>query len=254
MSFMKRLVNRFLRKLGYELVSMAACGIETLTDLSEEEKNIVLKVQPFTMTGVQRVASLVNAINYIAGNDVPGDVVECGVWRGGSMMAVALALMAHRDTSRSLYLFDTFEGMPAPAQNDKRYDGRSAQSDFEEIARGNGQWCYASIEDVRENIYSTGYPKDKIHFVKGKVEETIPGVLPSHLCLLRLDTDWYESTKHELKHLFPLLDSRGILIVDDYGYWQGARQAVDEYFQERKAAIYLHRIDSTGRALVKGDA
>jgi hypothetical protein len=96
----------------------------------------------------------------------------------------------------------------------------------------------------------TGYPADKIHLIKGKVEDTLPDVIPSHLLLLRLDTDWYESTKHELTHLFPRLDDRGILIIDDYGHWRGAKTAVDEYFREQKRAVYLHRIDYTARILV----
>ena len=87
--------------------------------------------------------------------------------------------------------------------------------------------------------------------MKGRVEATIPGVMPAHLALLRLDTDWYESTKHELKHLFPLLDDRGLMIIDDYGHWQGCRKTVDEFFEERKECVYLHRIDYTARMLLK---
>jgi hypothetical protein len=112
------------------------------------------------------------------------------------------------------------------------------------------KWCYASIEDVRQNILSTGYPEEKIYLVKGKVEHTIPKILPEKLSLLRLDTDWYESTKHELIHLCPQLSPEGILIIDDYGHWQGARKAVDEYFAEQNRKIYLHRIDYTGRIAV----
>ena len=105
---------------------------------------------------------------------------------------------------------------------------------------------------MQANIRSTGYPEQRVHFIKGPVEQTIPVHPPvPAIALLRLDTDWYESTKHELEHLFPLLVRGGIMILDDYGHWQGARQAVDEYLERLPHSYYLHRIDYTGRLLVK---
>ena len=208
---------------------------------------ILAKVEPFTMTSVESVASLINAVSYIAKNEIEGDIVECGVWRGGSMMTVALTLLAHNDASRELYLYDTYEGMTEPESVDVRFDGVPAKSEMEQQQ---GKWCYASIEDVQENIFSTGYPKEKIHLIKGKVEQTIPETMPAKLSLLRLDTDWYESTKHELTHLCPLLSQNGILIIDDYGHWQGQRKAVDEYFLEQNSKVYLHRINYSGRIAV----
>ena len=102
-------------------------------------------------------------------------------------------------------------------------------------------------------MYSTGYDKSKIHLVKGKVEETIPKTLPERIALLRLDTDWYASTKHEMLHLFPRLVPGGVLILDDYGSWLGARKAVDEYIAENKVKIFLCRVDNSGRVAVKLD-
>jgi len=104
---------------------------------------------------------------------------------------------------------------------------------------------------VQANLGRTGYPAERIHYVKGKVEETIPATLPSRIALLRLDTDWYESTRHELQHLYPLLSTHGVLIIDDYGHWQGARQAVDEYFAASAEPVFLHRVDYTARLVVK---
>jgi O-methyltransferase len=222
-----------------------------VADMSDAERRIILAAKPFTMTSLERMAALIQAVTYVTQNNVAGDIAECGVWRGGSMMTVALTLLAHGDRSRSLYLFDTFEGMSSPTGDDKSLDGVSADVQLERDAQGTGVWCYASLEDVRANILSTGYPADKIHLIKGKVEDTIPRNIPSSLSLLRLDTDWYESTKHELRHLYPLLNTNGILIIDDYGHWQGARKAVDEYFAEHGVKTYLHRIDYTGRILVK---
>ncbi|MDB6022023.1 MAG: macrocin-O-methyltransferase [Pedosphaera sp.] len=251
---MMRLPKTMLRSVGFDLVRLSGNGDaigNPVEDLSSGDQAILWKVKPFTLTGVERIAALLEAVGYVTDRKIPGDIAECGVWRGGSMMAVALALMARGDVSRSLYLYDTFEGMSAPTADDTLADGRTAAELLKLDAPGTGVWCNASLEDVRKNMLLTGYPLDKIHFIKGKVEETIPGTLPGHLALLRLDTDWYESTKHELQHLFPLLDARGVLILDDYGTWQGARKAVDEYLSEKKRSDYLHRIDATGRMLVR---
>jgi len=251
---MKQLLKTTLHRLGYDLVRYPhrpRPESDPPPDLSEQSRKIIAAVKPFTMTSVERIAALIDAVTYIVKNAIPGDIAECGVWRGGSMMTVALTLMAHGDNLRSLYLYDTFEGMPAPTDDDRNLNGISAQEQLDRDPHGTGIWCHASLNDVRANLLSTGYPEGKLHFTKGRVEDTIPHVLPSTLSLLRLDTDWYESTKHELEHLYPLLVKKGILIVDDYGHWQGARKAVDEYFGDHGGRHYMHRIDYTGRLLVK---
>jgi len=248
----KRLLKTVLRRFGYDLVRYSSTSeLAAAPDMSDAERRIISAARPFTMTSVERMAALIQAVTYVTQNGIAGDIAECGVWRGGSMMTVALTLLAHGDRSRSLYLFDTFEGMSPPTGDDKSLDGVSADMQLKRDPQGTGVWCYASLDDVRANILSTGYPAEKIHLIKGKVEDTIPRNIPSSLALLRLDTDWYESTKHELAHLYPLLNTNGILIIDDYGHWQGARKAVDEYFAELGVKPYLHRIDYTGRILVK---
>ena len=252
---MKKILQKAANRIGvdirrYRPPTGAPAFDAASFDMSKEEKAIIDRARPFTMTDVARMAALMNAVTYLAKNKIPGDIAECGVWRGGSMMVAALTLLAHGDRSRSLYLYDTFEGMSAPTELDKNTEGVSAQQQLDETERGEGVWCHAGLDDVRANILSTGYPADKIHFVKGKVEDTLPGTMPVHLSLLRLDTDWYESTKQEMIHLFPKLHERGVLILDDYGHWQGARKAVDEYFLEQKLSVYLHRIDYSGRILV----
>jgi hypothetical protein len=113
-------------------------------------------------------------------------------------------------------------------------------------------WCIADLDDVKNNMAKTNYPASNINYVKGKVEETIPENSPGNsIALLRLDTDWYESTQHEMKHLYPLLSTEGVLILDDYGHWQGAKKAVDEYFSTEKKSLLLNRIDYTGRIAIK---
>jgi len=244
---MKRLLGKWLRALGYEVVAVGA----QYPDVSPDDKRILESIRPFTMTSTERQIALINATRYVARNRIAGAIAECGVWRGGSMMAVAATLLREGVSDRDLYLYDTFEGMTAPTGADKCYDGTPAAAMKEQEEKGGERWCYAGVEEVRRNLRSTGYPENKIHLVRGKVEDTIPNTLPGPLALLRLDTDWYESTKHEMVHLYPLLAVNGILIIDDYGYWQGARKAVDEYFAEHGVRLYLHRVDHTGSLAVK---
>lgn len=170
------------------------------------------------------------------------------------MMAAMLALLEVDDHSRHIHLFDTFEGMTPPTDKDVMFDGQKAADILESSPRSEGPgnyWCWAGLEDVTANVKSTGYPKDNVHFIKGPVEETIPAQAPEKLALLRLDTDWYESTRHELEHLYPRLVKHGILIIDDYGHWEGARKAVDEYFSQQSFQPLMQRIDYTGRIFVK---
>jgi O-methyltransferase len=158
-------------------------------------------------------------------------------------------LLQMKDTSRDLYLFDTYEGMSQPTAKDVDYTGKLAN---EVMIEDSGYRCGdAPLEQVREVLYGTGYPREKIHLVKGQVEKTMPASAPEAISLLRLDTDWYESTKHELNHLFPRLSKAGVIIIDDYGHWKGSRQACDEYFAENRVPILLNRIDYTGRIGVK---
>ncbi|HVU34451.1 MAG TPA: TylF/MycF/NovP-related O-methyltransferase [Opitutaceae bacterium] len=253
---MKQLIRQGFRRFGFDLVRFPPSPPDEMAavrDLPPADLALLTRVRPFTMTSVERMAALLDAVAYVSRSKIPGDIAECGVWRGGSMMLIALALLARGDTSRSLYLYDTFDGMPPPTSRDANFAGEPARGLLEREPQRTGIWCYASREDVQANLWSTGYPREKIHFIKGKVEDTIPTSAPGQLALLRLDTDWYESTRHELTHLYPLLPEGGVLVIDDYGHWQGARKAVDEYF-ERDPGAYLQRVDYTGRLLVKRHA
>lgn len=210
---------------------------------------IAEQVKPFTMTGPLRVNALCKAVEYVTNRELPGAIVECGVWRGGSMMAAALTLIRGSDSLRDLYLFDTFEGMPAPTADDVDIFGRTAAEILEEDpARQSLVAAVAGLEEVQKNMAATGYPSNLVHFVPGLVENTIPAQAPDRIALLRLDTDWYSSTRHELEHLVPRLVPGGVLIIDDYGYWGGCRQAVDEFFAQRP--VLLSRVDGTGRMAV----
>jgi O-methyltransferase len=248
-------LNRVLRSVGMELKPVGleiAPELGGFPDLEPWVAEIIERVRPFTMTSSERISALCHALRYVAKHRIPGDIVECGVWRGGSMMAAALTLQTEQDISRTLYLFDTFAGMPPPSDMDRvAHSGKTADSLLAEADSSSDLWALAPIDDVRANLESTNYPGDRIRFIKGRVEDTIPREAPAEIAILRLDTDWYESTKHELIHLYPKLSIGGILIVDDYGHWEGARRAVDEYIRDRSLAILLHRIDYTGRIALK---
>lgn len=241
---MRTWIARAANRLGLG----AAKGGEALPqDFGPELTATIAAVRPYTMTSPERVAALVDATHYIAKNKIPGAIVECGVWKGGSMMAVARTLLANHDANRELYLFDTYSGMTQPSEADVALDGTKAADEYELHPEG---WCSAGVALVRDAMRLTGYDERKMHFVEGLVEETIPGNAPEQIALLRLDTDWYESTRHEMIHLFPRIAPGGVLIIDDYGHWQGARRAVDEYLAEHRIPLLLCRIDYTARIAV----
>jgi hypothetical protein len=201
-----------------------------------------------------------DATAYVVRRGIRGALAECGVWRGGSVVAIIETLQHLGVTDRELYLYDTFEGMTRPGELDTSpfEQERSALATWtRHQSQGRRAWDWAfrseifSLEHVRDLLYSTGYPRDLIHFVAGAVEETLPAQAPETVALLRLDTDWYESTHHELVHLYPRLSEGGVLIIDDYGHWEGARRAVDEFFASETQPLLLARVDYTGRMGVK---
>jgi len=225
-----------------------------LQDAGEEFLSLYEECRGFSMTSKERMFALFQATQYIVQARILGALAECGVWRGGSMMLAAKTLLNAGVVDRDLYLFDTFEGLPKPdlekdidMWGNKAIDGWLPRSEGEK----GSSWAFASLEEVEANLVATGYPRERIHLVKGMVEETLPQHAPGELALLRLDTDWYASTKHELEHLFPLLRAGGVLIIDDYGHFRGARQATDEYLAANDVRGLLCRIDYTGRLMVK---
>jgi len=245
-------IKKQLNKAGFDIVKLNKSQ-KWPSDFEAEHQNLIKKVQPFTMTSRERIFGLVEAVKYITRNKIEGDVVECGVWKGGSMLTIADTLHSQNDLSRQLYLYDTFEGMPAPAEVDVSHDNLKAEKllESDKDKAKNLIWAYSALEEVKRTMALSVYPGQKVHFIKGKVEDTIPQQIPEKIALLRLDTDWYESTKHELIHLFPRLVPGGVLIIDDYGYWKGARKAVDEYIEQNKLQILLCRMDETGRIAIK---
>ena len=254
--FARRVAGRVRDRL--EPAAAAPAAASAPDGLSDDERAIKDRVQPYTMTSAARIVSVLDAVEYVVRRDLPGSFVECGVWRGGSVLAMVLTLQRLGVDDREIFLFDTFEGMTPPSDADTSEFEEPATSRWErDTAEGKRPWEWAfgshvfGYEQVRELLLGTGYPEHRLHFVKGPVEETIPGAAPDAIALLRLDTDWYESTRHELVHLYPRLATGGVLIIDDYGHWQGARRAVDEYFASEAPRPLFSRVDYTGRMAVK---
>ena len=210
--------------------------------------------RPYTMTSVERMFAMHQAVRYLEEARIEGAIVECGVWRGGSIMVAIATLNLLKSRDREIFLFDTFEGLPKPDPildvdiwDNKGHDGWILEARSPESSN----WAYSSLNDVRSNVLGLGYPEKLVHFVKGMVERTIPGQSPDKIALLRLDTDWHSSTKHVLENLFPALVPGGVLIMDDYGHFMGARKAADDYFNERGIRMLLNRTDYSGRMGIK---
>jgi O-methyltransferase len=220
-------------------------------DFSESDREIFRRVRPFTMVPPERVYSFIRSVEYVLSAEIPGSIVECGVWRGGGVMAAALTLLKNGARDRELVLYDTFAGMTPPTGEDVDHSGKLACELLEAHERDASIWAEAGLDEVQRNLRSTGYPAEKIRYVVGPVEETLPAQAPERIALLRLDSDWYASTKHELVHLYPRLSDGGVLIIDDYGHWQGSRQAVDEYLAEIGVHMLLNRVDYSCRQGVK---
>jgi hypothetical protein len=222
-------------------------------DFTDAEIALCEWVATFTMTSPEKIVGLANAVRYVAARGISGDIVECGVWRGGSAMVIARTLGESGDTGRTIHLFDTFTGMTTPGPQDRRYDGTAANTLLErdQDRAASGYWCVANQNDVRQNLAGCDYPANQIRLIAGDVASTIPAEAPAQIALLRLDTDWYESTRHELAELYHRVSPGGVVIIDDYGHWQGSRRAVDEFLATLDHTPLLTRLDFDGRMWIK---
>lgn len=211
--------------------------------------------EALSMVSIERIWSIIQATKYIIKNNIEGDFVECGVWRGGCSLAMAM-ILDDLKANRKIFLYDTFSGMTSPTSLDIDMHGNSAKDRLGRSKKDgtNNVWAYASIEDVKAQFKYLGLEQNTV-FVKGDVLKTLDkkNDLPKQISLLRLDTDWYQSTKHELNILYPKLERGGVLLIDDYGDWKGSKKAVDEYFEEKdlRGRSLFWRIDHTGRGLIK---
>jgi O-methyltransferase len=243
------------RETDYQILMAQQQLLAGFNDAEPRFHALYEKCRPYTMTSVERLYALYKSVEYIVSANLPGDLAEAGVWRGGSCMLIAETLLALGDRSRRIFLFDTFGGHPPP-DSDKDVDlwGNRAIDEWRRRANDGEQdnWAHVSLDEVRANLARTGYPADKLVLVEGLLEETARDAKSlDKLALLRLDTDWHASTKAGLEHLYPRLVSGGVLILDDYGHYQGQRSAVDDYLNTTREPILLNRIDYSCRLGVK---
>jgi hypothetical protein len=251
---MKTMIKALGSYLGIDRKS-AAYLRKQFPEATPKDIELMTSVQPFTRTPPARLWALIQSVRYVVSRGILGTFVECGTWKGGSSM-VAAQEFKRLENLRDLWLFDTFEGMSEPTTYDIRInDGLAATEKWQSLRQdgGGSKWCDVDIGEVQTNMQKTGYPPDKIRFIKGKVEETlrVPHNVPEQIAILRLDTDWYTSTKAEMESLFPRVSLGGILIVDDYGTWAGSKRAVDEYFNSTGVDYLMNRIDKASRLVVK---
>lgn len=211
-----------------------------------------IKEKKFSMVSTARLVQTAKSVRYAVENNVSGDFVECGVWRGGNAILAKL-IFSELGSGKKVYLYDTFAGMTEPQENDAVQSTQlGARKKFLRMQKDtHNEWCYASLESVRQNFIEAGADFSGVKFIEGDVAETLKtNEIPESICLLRLDTDFYESTKMEMEVLYPRLSDKGVLILDDYASWTGARQAVDEYFKAQCLKPLMHVTDSA-RAIVK---
>lgn len=250
----EQVIDRTARRFGLQVSRVSSAHDRLPGDATPADAALIASLRPYSMTSAERLWSLLNAIRYVVAEGIPGDIVECGVWRGGSMMAATRELLALGVTDRRIWLYDTYAGMTAPTSADVEADTGMTAAEMlaaTPVADGNNVWCVAGRADVEANMRSTGYPFSQFEFVEGDVAQTLLSTAPTSIALLRLDTDWYESTKVGLEVLYPRLSVGGVCILDDYGHWQGARQAVDDYFAGLGRRPYMHPIDFSGRVFLK---
>ncbi len=196
-------------------------------------------VRPHTMCGAARLRGLYRAVQHVVAHGIPGCLVECGAARGGSAGLMGLTLQ-RLGASRPLWVFDTFAGLPAPTEA----DGDPAVTE---------PWtggCAGSLGEVEALFERLGI-RAQAHLVKGLFQDTLPAADVGPIALLHIDGDWYESVRTCLEHLYDRVSPGGIIQLDDYGHWPGARKAVDEFRERRGITASLRWLDYTGRQFVK---
>ncbi len=197
------------------------------------------KIRPFSMMSHARLHGIYSGVAHVLHRGIPGALVECGTARGGCAALMGLVCQQWKQP-RDLWVFDTFEGLPPPSQNDPEY----------ELAKSKAGTCRGEYEEVRGLLESLGV-MDRAHLVKGLFQDTVPTSDVQQIALLHLDGDWYESTRVCLEHLYDKVSPGGIIQIDDYGHWAGSRKALHEFLEARNIHVDLKYLDYTGRQFIK---
>jgi O-methyltransferase len=248
MNLLAKKIRNFLRIIKKPLIKKEDFWIKNIPEIDEENKALIESIGKHSLTPLIRRWTLIKSLHYINKKNLIGDVVECGIWRGGNLfLAKKIQDKYPKELKRKFYGFDTFEGMPKPSY----HDGKKINEVYQGFKNRNEPWTKASLDDVKNSSEFFFSNVDDFSFIKGMVEDTLKDKknLPNKISLLRLDTDLYESTKIELNILYPLLVEKGVLIIDDYGDFQGCRKAVDEYFLNKN--VLMISVDKSCRVIVK---
>jgi hypothetical protein len=212
-----------------------------------KEIKIVEANLPLTLTTRTRMVATMRGLKYISANKIAGAFVECGVWKGGQII-VGMEQLKLLDDLRDVYLYDTFAGMTEPSELDVDTNGVIASEELKDIEpAADNLWVAVSLQDVVRNLKKVEYPEEKVHYIVGDIRETlnVKDNLPEEISLLRLDTDWFDSTYRELEVLYPRLSDGGVLLIDDYGHWKGSKMAADKYFSELGIDPFWVAVDSS---------
>lgn len=252
-------IHKFIKiYIGYIFFKKSLIKISTYKELKEEinlpEQNSldteVLQISKKLKISKKNSWSIIQSIKYIKNNKIEGDFVESGIFEGNSVILFGLLLEKY-NLKKKIYAYDTFDGMVKPSEFDQYLNKNIKYTPLDRYKKDGNKWMNASLEIVKTNILKYLNEIDHIKFIKGDVRETltIEKNLPEKISLLRLDTDFYESTKKELEVLYPKLVKGGILIVDDYGFFSGSKKAVDEFLENKN--IFFFPVDDYIRICLK---
>jgi len=248
LNLLKNYIQKILNSFEYTIIN----NNQKIVELSDKQKNLINITNLISMTPQIRRYNLIQALEYVAHYKLEGDLVECGVWKGGNIV-IYKKFIEENSIKKNIYAFDTFEGMADPDQDDYVIgNDMSAKSLLDKDKKKiTNDWGLCSLENVKHNISQRTENLDNIFFIKGKVEETLLNEknLPEKISILRLDTDFYKSTKIELEILYEKVSKGGVIIIDDYGHWAGSKKAVDEFFKEK--FVWMHYVDYACRLIIK---
>ena len=242
-----KIIKFFLKKFNLVLINQD----QLIVELTKEDEKLISLVSKYTMTPKIRIYNLLQSLKDLEQRNIKGDYVECGVWKGGNILLFKKFMEDKKNIRKKIYAYDTFEGMTVPDENDFNLKTKQKAEDLLLASdKKSNLTGICKLDDVKKNI-STHSNLDSIIFVKGDVENTleIDQNLPEKICLLRLDTDWYRSTKKELEKLYNRVSVGGIIIIDDYGHWSGSKKAVDEFFSDKY--VWMHYVDYACRLIIK---
>ena len=248
-NFLKNLINKTFNQFGYSIIN----NNQKIVELSEKDKNLINLISNYSMTPKIRIFNLLQALRYLKNKKIPGDYVECGVWKGGNILLLKKFLETEDLYQRNIYAYDTFEGMTKPDENDFEISNNNFATKLleKDKSKKTNVWGICSLEEVKKNISKHVKNLNNINFIKGPVENTLNENknTPEKISLLRLDTDWYQSTKKELEVLYEKVERGGVIIIDDYGHWGGSKKAVDEFFSNK--FVWMHYVDYACRLIIK---